>query len=205
MEHSKVELLALIKNYNKLNNDKIKNADKMKKDELIMICNKYHMINGDGSTEIEIDLNNVSKHHLQKDVEVHFIDARKSVPIKVMQMKKAALIKFMHDHDIRHMSKNKIAQILQDHERLQMNKLIIVNNIIKYDNIDVSAIDDANLEQFIIEKQLHTDIDHLQEYSVLLHDLYVAYDKFCNKTGLVSDRDKIRSFPKILNKIADVL
>lgn len=204
-KYNKIELLALIKNYNKVHNDKIKNADKMKKDELKMICDKYNIVDKNDQTNIEIDLNNVCKRDLQKDVQVHFIQTKRVVPDHVMQMKKKVLIDFMSENGIRHMSKEVIQQILANHEKLQNNKLIIVNNIIKYDNIDVSTIDDATLESYIVQNELDTNIEHLQDYAVLLHDLYTVYDKFCTKIRIENYKDKIRSFPKILNKIQNAL
>jgi len=204
-KYNKVELLALIKNHNKKNGDKIKNADKLKKEELLDVCKKHALLPCDESYVSEIDLRNISKKDLHRDVELYFLKQNKRTPVEVMQMKKQDLIDFMEINNILHYTPDMIEKEIKEYERHNLLKNIIIYNIMRYDNLDVSKIDNSNMEGFIKENQLDTDIKHLQQYSVLLYELYGAYEKFCTTANMKATKDQLKSFPKIMEHLQDIL
>jgi hypothetical protein len=204
----KVELLALVKKHNKYNKDKILNADKMHKNELLAICKEYSLLstqygsgsnesNGsDGSNKSVINFKNVSKSNLFQDIEFHFLKQNKKIPTNFSKMKKSELIEYMEINDICHYTKEMLEkEVKKYHENITM-KNIIYYNILKYDDIDVNEIDD--LRTFIEEKNLDTNIEHFTEYSALVQNLYTAYSKYCTSIGCEITNDKIKSMPKIL-------
>lgn len=205
VSYSKVELLALIKQYNKHNNDKIKNTDKMKKCDLLNICKKYGIIDVEKQQRIEVDLHNISKRDLQKDVQLYFLKNGSRQPPQIVHMNKNDLIDFMKINCIPHYDRKTIEETYNHLVRNEDLKNIIVYNIIKYDNVDVSQIDNDNLEEYIANNDLDTNIEFLQQYSVLLHSLYEAYEQWCKSCSHIYEKDKIRSFPKILEKLKNIL
>lgn len=206
---SKIELLALIKNYNKTNNEKIKNADKLKKDELINLCVRYKIIDdNDTDGQIMYDLYAIKKRDLQKDVEVHFLKQNKAMPPAVIAMKKRALIEFMELNGIYHYDQQQIEKEITEYEQTNMLKNIIIYNIMKYDDINVTELDNDNLAEYIKSNDIDTDIKNLNHYAVLLHKIYSAYDEFRNgvygKSHVNDMSDKIKSFPKIIRRLQDI-
>lgn len=203
MEYSltKIELLTLIKQHNKNNPEKIKNVDKMKKDELIDICKKYGLICNDRedteNAPLYIDLRDISKRDLQRDVEVFFLKQNKQVPTDVMRLRKQDLIDYMELNNIHHYTPDIIQKEVNDY----MFKNIIVYNIIRFDNIDPTKIDNTKMDIFIKENNLITDITDLHQYCKLLQDLYAAYENFCRSTKQEPEQDKLKSIPKILEKL----
>jgi hypothetical protein len=201
-KYSKVELLALIKAYNKRNCDKIKNVDKLKKNEIIGICKQYHIVPSvDTDIPCNTDLNYVSKADLKKDVEIYFLKCNKEVPANIFTMKKKELVEFMECNNIVHHTSDMLKQETEKYQHIQLMKTIIVYNIMKYDDIDVTEITADNLEKYVIDNDLDCNIEDLQQHSILLHTLYNAYEEFCKNTGRNADFDKIKSFPKILQKL----
>jgi hypothetical protein len=207
---SKVELLALIKSYNKNHTDKIKNADKMNKAEIIEVCRNYAILPDHTSecTCIEVDLRSVKKYNLLQDVEMYFLKQDKCVPTNVLHMKKADLIAYMELNDIQHYTQELLENEVKMYRTQKLLKNIVVLNIIKYDNIDVTQIPASDnieeLETFV--KALDADdLDNLAAYSAMLKNIYDAYDTFCKATGKIATPDKIKSFPKILNKLQNIL
>ena len=99
-ELSKVELLAMIKQYNKNNSDKIKNIDKVKKEEIIQICHKYNIIPTNVDNDIKINLSNISKKHLLQDIELFFLKKGQTLPKEILQMKKNQLVEYMEENVI---------------------------------------------------------------------------------------------------------
>lgn len=204
-KYSKVELLALVKVFNKQNDEKIKNTDKMKKNEILEICRKNNILPNVSSTEIKVALNTVSKTDLKKDIEIHFLKHGKPIPQDILNMKKRELIEYMEMHNIVHYTSDLIKQETEKYQHLQLMKTIVVYNIMKYDSIDVSLLTDDNLEKYIIDNDLDCDIEDIQQYSILLTKLYAAYEDFCKVKNLDVAADKIRSFPKILRKLNDIV
>jgi hypothetical protein len=207
---SKIELLALIKSYNKNHTDKIKNADKMNKAEIIEVCRNYAILPDDKDEcfHIEVDLRCVKKINLLQDIEMYFIKQNKCVPVNVQHMKKADIIAYMELNDIQHYTQDLLEKEVKLYRTQKILKNIVVLNIIKYDNIDVTKIPESDnieeLEAFV--KQLDAnDIDHLAAYSAMLKNIYDAYHTFCKATGKIETLDKIKSFPKILNKLQNIL
>lgn len=203
--YSKVELLALVKTYNKQNDDKIKNADKLKKNEILDICKKYNIISSAAIKQTKIDLKNVSKCDLKKDLEIYFLKQGKQVPKDVVTMKKQEIIEFMELHDIMHHTQELLKQETEKYQHQQLMKTIVVYNIVKYDNVDIARIDDDNIEAYIMDNDLDCNIEDLPQHSVLLHKLYSAYEEFCKNTKQNSShQDKIKSLPKIINKLHQI-
>jgi hypothetical protein len=208
---SKVELLAFIKNYNRTTNEKIKNADKMNKSELFEVCKKYRIVVTEETTDaerdlIEVDLRNVKKMYLLQDIEMYFLKQNKTIPTDVLQMKKSDLIAYMELNSIYHYTQELLEKEIKMYNKLKILKNIVVLNIIKYD-IDVTQIPDeiTDLETFVKELDAD-DIHNLAAYSALLKTIYDAYDTFCKTTDTIDAQpDKIKSFPKILNKLQNIL
>ncbi len=201
---SRIELLALIKIHNKLNNDKIKNIDKLKKEELLDICKKHGLLSGHNSIE-KIDLYNINKKHLLQDVEIWYMKQNKSIPLDVQQMKKKDLIDFMELNNIEHYTVDKIELEINKYNKLNNMRNIIIYNIIKYDNIDVNNIDNEDLESFIIEHNLDTNIKNMDQYAKLLHNLYVCCEEYCKSIQIPFEYDKIRTFPKIMKHLNNII
>jgi hypothetical protein len=201
---SKVELLAMIKIFNKKGHDKIKNADKMSKDDMLLACKQYGIIpKEDIDADIKVDLRNVKKTYLLQDIEVHFLKQNKQVPPDVQQKKKKELIEYMELNNIQHYTYELLEKEVKFYEKKNMLKNMVVLHIIKYDDIDVQSIPDnlEELEAFVQTLTSNDDINLLPSYSILLKDLYDAYDKFCKMTSMQNETDKIKSFPKILAKL----
>ena len=200
-KYNRIELLALIKSYNKTHSEKLKNIDKLKKEELLDICKKHGLLTGNEIIQ-PIDLRNISKHDLLRDVEIWYLKQNKNIPSDVLHLKKNDLIDFMELNDIKHYTSDIVEKEIKEYQKQNILKKIIVYNIIRYDNIDINKIDN-DLETFINDNSLDTNIENLQQYSILLNDLYTAYEKFCINTNQEFEKDKIKSFPKIkshLNK-----
>ncbi len=198
--YSKIELLALIKNHNKCNVEKIRNSDKLKKHQLYDVCKKYKIISDESQGDVETDedkLDNICKRDLLKDIEIYFLKQNKNVPMDIFKMRKKNLIEYMVLNGVIHYSK----KLIEKEIRLFQLKNIIIYNIMRYDNVDVTKLDDDNLEEYIQKNNLDTDIICLQQYAVLLNTLYSAVDEFCKKTNANIEKDKIKSLPKILETL----
>lgn len=200
---SKVELLALIKQYNRNGVDKVMNVDKMKKAELLELCSRYSLIN-DKHTKVDVsdmNLKNIPITKLLQDVELFFLRQGKKVPQEVTKMKKRDLIDYMILNTIPHYTAEDLENEYNEYQRKSRNKNIVIYNIIRYDNVDVESIDDQNMEKYIDENNLDKNIDHFDAYTVFLLDLYNAYENFRKAKGDIVISDKMKSFPKILKKI----
>lgn len=206
-KYSRVELLALIKGYNKINSDKIKNVDKMNKMELHDICTKYGLIESNVKVITKIDLRNISKIDLHRDIELHFLKQNKNVPQDILLMKKKDLIDYMELNDIQHYTQDLLEQETKNYQKHSVLKNIIIYNIMKYDNIDVSELpDDVNeLQQFISRNGLDVNIGDLKQYSVLLYKLYDAFHEFCRTTEREPHFEKLKSFPKIIQHLHSIV
>lgn len=203
-ELSKIELLALIKSHNKNNDEKIKNIDKLKKNEILQICQKYGINIHEPIVKTKIiDLRNIAKADLHRDVELFFLKQNKTIPKTVLQMRKKDLIDFMELNEIQHYTKELLETETKMYQEHNFLKNVIIYNIMRYDNIDISQIPDTrdSLEQFIVENKLDTNIHMMHHYSVLLFKLYDAYDEFCTNTGEEKLVDKPKSFPKFISKL----
>jgi hypothetical protein len=203
-KYSKVELLAFIKNYNKQNSDKIKNVDKLKKDELQDICVKYKIISTDCDNTILIDLRNVCKKDLLRDLELFYLKQNKRIPDNIRCMKKNDMIDFMELNGIQHYNIDALKAELEKYQKFNTLKNIVIYNIIKYDNIDINSLDNDKLDEYIQSNNLDTNIEHLHAYSVLLHTLYNAVDKFCKDTSRPYEIDKIKSLPNIIQTLSSI-
>jgi len=200
---SKVELLALIKQYNRNGIDKIMNVDKMKKGELMELCSKYSLIN-DKNTKADVsdmNLKNIPITKLLQDVELFFLRQGKKMPQEVAKMKKRDLIDYMMLNSIPHYTAEDLENEYNECQRITRNKNIIIYNIIRYDNVDVENIDDQNMEKYIEENNLDKNVENFDAYTVFLRDLYNAYENFRKAKGDSVVTDKMKSFPKILKKI----
>jgi len=203
---SKVELLALIKQYNRNGVDKIMNVDRLKKEELMKLCLKYSLITSDDSNKdiSENDLKNIPIIRLLQDVELFFLHQSKKLPREVSKMKKRDLIDYMILNKIPHNTTQDLEKEYNAHQRTMRNKNIIMYNIIRYDNVDVENLSEKNMEDFIEENNLDTDMLHFDAYTVFVRDLYQAYHNFCETTQKHVVNDKMRSLPKILKKLNEL-
>ena len=204
-EYSRIELLALIKTFNKVHNDKIKNTDKMKKDELLNTCIALSLINP--STQIqaqEIDLRNISKNSLMQDVTLYFLKQAKEVPLDVVSMKKQQLIEYMELHDITHYTPELLEKEIKRYTAEDNAKKVIYYNMIRYDNVNTDDINTGRLTEYIESRELDQEMTHFNEYAKMLHAIYVAYDKFCEATSHEKHNDRIKSFPKIIQHLQKV-
>ena len=198
-----VELLALIKQYNKKNIRKIQNVHKMKRNELLEICQAHGLISGDFEEHTyAVCLKNASKQGLMEDVELHYLKKGIKMPPDVSKMRKKDLIEFMENENIRHYTQDLLKKEFNEYEENERMKNIIYYNILKYDNIDVNEIDD--IRSFIENKNLDTNLMHFQKYSIFIKSLYDAYDNFCIATGLNLQEDRMKSFPKILYHLTNL-
>lgn len=200
-ELSKVELLAMIKQYNKNNSDKIKNIDKMKKEEIIQICHKYNIIPTNVDNDIKINLSNISKKHLLQDIELFFLKQGKTLPKEILQMKKNQLIEYMEENEIVHYTQSMITEDIQKYNKQNYDKNIIYYNIMCYDNVNIDEIDNDNLEQFIQNNNLDRNIDNFQATSIFLSKIYSSLEEFCKNTNNEYEPHKLKSFPKVIQYI----
>jgi hypothetical protein len=203
-ELSRIELLALIKNHNKNSEEKIKNIDKLKKSEIMEICKKYGIDVHESMAKTKIvDLRNIAKADLFRDVELFFLKQNKAIPKNIQQLRKRDLIDFMELNEIQHYTQEILEAEIKMYQEHNFLKNVIIYNIIRYDNIDISQIPDTKelLEQFVFNNNLDANIDMLKHYSILLFKLYDAYDEFCTNTGKEKIVDKPKSFPKFISNL----
>jgi hypothetical protein len=195
----KIELLAMIKQHNKHNKDKIQNVDKMKKTEIVAICKKYNIYSENIDTTIsKICLSTVNKKHLLQDIELFFLQKGKTIPKEFSTMKKKQLIEYMEQQDIDHYTQQMIEEEIKKCNIYNHNKDIIYYNMICYNNVNISEIDDNDLESYIQNHNLKTNIVDLKQVSSLLSNIYSSISAFCEKTGETYVPDKFKSFPKVI-------
>ena len=200
-ELSKVELLAMIKQYNKNNSDKIKNIDKMKKKEIVQICQKYNIIPTNVDNDIKINLSNISKKHLLQDIELFFLKKGQPLPKEINQMKRNQLVEYMEENEIEHYTQSMIIEEIQKYNKQNHDKNVIYYNIMCYDNVNIDEIDNDNLEQFIKNNNLDENIDNLQATSIFLSKIYSSLEEFCKNTNNEYKPHKLKSFPKVIQYI----
>jgi len=200
-ELSKVELLAMIKQYNKNNSDKIKNIDKMKKEEIIQICHKYNIIPTNVDNDIKINLSNISKKHLLQDIELFFLKKGQPLPKEINQMKRNQLVEYMEENEIEHYTQSMIIEEIQKYNKQNHDKNVIYYNIMCYDNVNIDEIDNDNLGQFIKNNNLDENIDNLQATSIFLSKIYSSLEEFCKNTNNEYKPHKLKSFPKVIQYI----
>ena len=200
-ELSKVEFLAMIKQYNKNNSDKIKNIDKMKKEEIMQICQKYNIIPTNVDNDIKINLSNISKKHLLQDIELFFLKKGQPLPKEINQMKRNQLVEYMEENEIEHYTQSMIIEEIQKYNKQNHDKNVIYYNIMCYDNVNIDEIDNDNLEQFIKNNNLDENIDNLQATSIFLSKIYSSLEEFCKNTNNEYKPHKLKSFPKVIQYI----
>jgi len=200
-ELSKVELLAMIKQYNKNNSDKIKNIDKMKKEEIMQICQKYNIIPTNVDNDIKINFSNISKKHLLQDIELFFLKKGQPLPKEINQMKRNQLVEYMEENEIEHYTQSMIIEEIQKYNKQNHDKNVIYYNIMCYDNVNIDEIDNDNLEQFIKNNNLDENIDNLQATSIFLSKIYSSLEEFCKNTNNEYKPHKLKSFPKVIQYI----
>lgn len=204
---NRIELLSLIKKYNKENVDKIKNIDKLKKEELYEICCKYHLIKTEVIEEVimPIDLHTINKNELLKDIQIYFCYKGMNVPDEISKMKKDELITFMEDNSVKHYTPELIKKEVLELEKNKKIEDIIVYNVMRYDNLDMVNLKHLDHEQYIIDKKLNTNTDDIDDYIVLINRLYTAYVSFCVHTNRKYEFKKYKSLPFILEKINELI
>jgi len=199
MEYSKVELLAFIKKFNKNNEDKIRNADKLKKEELYNICKHYSLIECNDSRQsntISI-FENLSKEIILQNIEIHLLKNNQPFLQSFTKMKKKDLLDYIVKNHIKHYTPSMIKQETIFYERQHKIKNILYYNAIRYGH-DIKDVDYDNFQEYIANNDLDTNIDHLCEYTELFERMYSAYDAFCKKMGADCN---IKSLPELVDKI----
>lgn len=203
---SRIELLAIIKTYNRSHNDKILNADKMKKKELMNVCISYSLINNSVEDSPKtIDLRNVSRNSILQDITLYYIKQSKEVPSHILSMKKKELIDFIEMNDITHYTPELIEAETRKYMAEEKTKNIIYYNMIRYDNINTEELDTNCLTEYIESQGLDQEMKYFNEYAKMLGTIYTAYDKFCEETSLEKQNDKIKSFPKIIQHLTKII
>jgi len=209
-KYSKVELLALVKKHNKTSEHKIQNVDKMKKHELYDVCVIHSLVHTDEKGNKIMNLNNISKQILMQNVEIYFLKKKEQVPREVLNMKKKDLIDYITLNNIVYytseMIEDEIKQIEKENEKEKEEeyyKNIIIYNIIRYDNIDIKQINKS--KEYVERNNLNTKLDNYQEYAKMLNDIYISFETFCKSTGTEYEKDELKTFPKILTKIRNVI
>ena len=76
IKYSKIELLALIKQHNRTNIDKIKNVDRLKKTEIYEICKAYSLIDNIFMEEYHFNPKTLTKDVILQDIEMDLIRLR---------------------------------------------------------------------------------------------------------------------------------
>lgn len=203
---NRIELLALIKTYNKTHDDKIKNVDKLKKEEIIELCQKYKLFDTaeQSAAAATIDLRNISKKDLMRDVEIYFLKQNKVVPQDIALMKKQELIDYMELNDIVHYTPELIEKEVREINHENHLKNIITYNIMRYNNVDIIKLNESDIEEYIKENNLDTNLEHLHDYAVLLYNLHATYEGFCKSTGTEYVKDTIKSIPKMLEHLKNL-
>lgn len=204
-EYSRIELLALIKSFNRVQNDKIKNSDKMKKNELLSLCKSLSLIELSSLPSKHINLQNLSKISIQQDIQLYFLKQGKEIPKHVLTMKKKELIDFMELNGIIHHTPELLEKETRKYIAENNAKNIVYYNMIKYDNVNTDEIDSNSIAEFIELHQLDQNILHFKEYAKLLHSIYTAYDTFCDETENERHNDRIKSFPKIIQHLQKII
>lgn len=206
-QYSRIELLALLKTYNKANNDKIKNTDKMKKEELVNLCQSLSLIsNGlDDKTHVkDIDLRNISKNSILQDISLYFMKKGKAVPSDISNMKRQQLIDYMEMHNITHYTPELIEKEIKKYMEDDNAKKIIYYNMIRYDNVNTEDIQSERILEYVQSRELDTEMKNFNDYAKLLRTIYLAYDKFCEATSHEIQKDRIKSFPKIIQHLKKI-
>lgn len=205
-KYSRVELIALIKTYNKNNHDKIQNSDKMKKHDLLNICKSMSLVNDTTiMKESSIDLRNLSKNSLMQDIALHFLKQAKEVPLEVNGMKKQELIDYIELHNITHYTPELLEKEIKMYTQEDNAKKVIYYNMIRYDNVNTEDLNTERLVEYIQTRGLDQDISNMNEYAKLLSTIYIAYDKFCSAISTEHQCDKIKSFPKIIQHLKKII
>lgn len=205
MDYSRIELLALVKTYNKVHNDKVKNSDKMKKNDLVTLCQSLSLINSScEKLTKEIDLRNLSRNSIMQDISLHFIKQGKEIPHDVVVMKKQQLIDYMELHNITHYTPERIEKEIKKYMEDDKARKIIYYNMIRYDNVNTEDIHSDSISEYIESHGLDQEMTNFNEYAKLLHTIYTAYDKFCEATSHDTQNDRIKSFPKIIQHLKKI-
>jgi hypothetical protein len=200
---SKIELLAYIKKFNKKNENKIINIDKLKKKELYDICLNYNLLSiSHDNNDIVINYKNVSKDHILQNIELYFLKQNLTMPSEFEKRTKKDLIDFVELNSVPHYTPDIIKKEIKEIEKKEFYKQVIIYNILRYDNIDVKQINDN--ETYVNENNLDTDLTHMKHYARLLKTIYEGYYTFCNDIGVKYKEDKFKSFPKIISILKSV-
>lgn len=201
-KYSRVELLALLKVYNKTNDLKIQNVDKLKKDEIYNMCVVYSLLPKNQYIPNKIKLTHIPRSHLMENIEMHHLKQGTNVPIEVTKMKKKKLIEYIEFNNIKHYTPEDIKQEIEELQKDLYYENVILYNIIKYDNVDYQNI--SNKCDFVEKNNLDTDIRYYNEYSEFLDEVYQSYEKFCQKTGENPQNHKLKTFPKFVKILKDL-
>lgn len=203
IKYSKIELLALIKQHNRTNIDKIKNVDRLKKTEIYEICKAYSLIDNIFMEEYHFNPKTLTKDVILQDIEMDFIKKGEIFPTSFNKMKKAELIEYMELNDIKHYTPDMIKKEIQLYDNKTKIRNVLYYNVIRY-GFQIQNINTyTNFTEFIESNKLDTNMEYFQEYSDLLKEMCHSYESFCKKTG--KEYNEMKSIPEIIEELKKII
>lgn len=190
INYTKIELYSIIHLYNKKHNTNIKNLEKLNKEKLIELCNKYNILDEyDDIKDISFNknnLNNLYKYQLIQDIEIFNQKNNIETDNVIHKLKKKELIEIMILHDIPHINYEMLKNEIKNTEYIINLRNIIIYNKLKFNNIssleiDINKINDYDikyLENYINTNNLVIDYTDICEIKELIKNLYESYKKF---------------------------
>lgn len=204
IKQSKIELLALIKQYNRTNIDKIKNVDRLKKTEIYEICKAYSLIDNNISME-EYHFNPkiLTKDVILQDIEMDFIKKGAIFPTNFNKMKKKELIEYMELNNIKHYTPDMIKKEILIYDNKTKIRNILYYNVIRYGFQIPNFNTQTDFKEFIESNMLDTTLEYFEEYSELLKEMCSVYESFCTKTG--KEYNQIKSIPEMIEELKNII
>lgn len=206
LEISNIEMIVLLTNYKNHNKLKIKKISKMNRSILIENCAKYNLIETRHLYSNVIDYNLLTKKQLFENIQTFY--SRKGLYIdKIEKLNKETLIQLMIDQKIPHITKDDVKKEIKELERYNAAIDIINYNHIKFDNIPQSDMINLlkiysieEIENYIIEKNLDTNLYNLDNITELVDNLYNIYKTYCEKSNIKINNNK--TLPSLITSIS---
>lgn len=196
IDYSKIELLAFIKCFNRTNDDKIRNIDKLKKEDLYEICKKYSLIQYDQNSIVNdtVIFKNISKEIILQNIELHFLKNEKQFPTtRFTKMKKRDLLNYVNTNNINHYTPDMIKREIEYYENKHFLQNIIYYNLIRFGN---------NIEPSDAMTKRKDELIYFDEYLKLFQGMFSVYERFCENTGRYID---VKSLPDIIENLQELV
>lgn len=212
--YTSIELITLLYKYKKEKNIKLPKINKLKKSELIKLCNDFNLL-GDGKEGDEdnkdIKYTNLTKKQMIDDISIYFYKQNKTIE-NINKMKKEELQEIIYQFNIPHITKDILKYEIEEYNKCSKYINIIKYNFIKYDNIDIKEIDFNKLtsielkeiidnHKLIDNEELNDDKEHLFNF---INDIINNYKTYCiktNKTFDIKNKNIKHIFEVIYNNI----